>query len=254
MIFRQGEPGDVMYLVQDGEVVVLNQVDGVDQEVAVLERGDFFGEMAILEQARRTLTVRAKSDARLVKIDRKGLEHLLARNPEIGVRMLRKLARRAAGSEKMLVDAWSGALQPPAPPAAEPEGPPPAQEAPTVSEGGEAASSATKDAFPRPAKLVFHEDGTVFELSAGAETAIGRRDPANNILPEVDLTTVDTQYSTSRRHAKILRRDDGFFLVEEKATNGTFVNGTRLTAGEPHPLQKGDEVTFGVVRMHFFLG
>ncbi len=69
--------------------------------------------------------------------------------------------------------------------------------------------------------------------------AIGR-------LPECEITLVDT--NVSRRHAEIQPRGDGFVLVDLGSTNGSRVNGVRVTERE---LQDGDELGFGNTRMMF---
>jgi pSer/pThr/pTyr-binding forkhead associated (FHA) protein len=84
------------------------------------------------------------------------------------------------------------------------------------------------------------------------ETLIGRFDPVTELMPDVDLTQVDLKRSVSRRHARLVRATDGFTLTEEVgALNGTFVNGNKLVTGRPHPLQDGDKVAFGMVKLVF---
>src|SRR5580658_9376203 len=70
--------------------------------------------------------------------------------------------------------------------------------------------------------------------------AIGSH-PKNDVV--VDDTTV------SRRHATITRKADGFELADLGSTNGTFINGRRLT--EPVALKSGDQIKFGSVRFAF---
>jgi pSer/pThr/pTyr-binding forkhead associated (FHA) protein len=78
-------------------------------------------------------------------------------------------------------------------------------------------------------------------------------DPVTGIHQDVDLTTVDTKRSISRRHARLRREEDGSFsVIEDVGTmNGTFVNGVRLTAGRPFPVMPGDTVVFGTVQCRF---
>lgn len=225
-IFKQGDPGDLMYLVQAGEVEVLQDLGGHENQVAVLERGDFFGEMAVLEEEPRTHSVRALSDAKLIKIDRAGFQKMLVRNAEIAVRMIRKLSLRLLSAEDMLMRVWTGADSA-------------AAEAPVRVRG--------------LAKLAAVTDGTELALPDQAKVSIGRVDPINQIHPDVDLTGIDTQLTTSRRHARILRGADGFFIQEERATNGTFVNGQRISAERPLEIRSGDDIMFGAVRMRFLV-
>jgi pSer/pThr/pTyr-binding forkhead associated (FHA) protein len=103
-----------------------------------------------------------------------------------------------------------------------------------------------------PEKLVHAASGTRFPLSAGSETTIGRKDPVTGIYPDVDLTSVDTLRSVSRRHAKIYRRGVKFFVGDEIGTmNPTFVNTRKVDTGVPAEIRPGDALRFGVVEMTF---
>ena len=93
-VFKQGEPGSYMCLIQNGEFEVVQELGGYEKQVAVLERGDFFGEMAILEDEPRTHSVRALSKAKLIKIERDDFPGLLVKKPDIATRMIRKLGNR----------------------------------------------------------------------------------------------------------------------------------------------------------------
>ena len=73
------------------------------------------------------------------------------------------------------------------------------------------------------------------------------------INPDIDLTPVDTKRSISRRHARIRREDDGTFnAIEDVGTmNGTFVNGVRLSPGQPVEVKPGDSIVFGTIQCQF---
>ena len=225
-VFKQGESGNYMCLVQKGEFEVIQELGGYEKQVAVLQRGDFFGEMAILDDEPRTHSVRAKAEAKLIKIERNDFPGLLIKKPEIAVRMIRKLGNRLSEAQDMLLRAWAGAESISA-------------DAPTMVESR--------------ARLVYLTNNTELELAVQPEVKIGRVDPVNNVEPDIDLTQIDTQLTTSRRHAKILRRADGFYILEERATNGTFVNGQRISAERPLLIRSGDDIMFGAVRMRFLV-
>lgn len=93
-IVRQGEVGDCMYVVQSGEVEVVQNREGTEQTLAVLQAGDFFGEMAVFEREVRSATVRARGEARVLKVDKKTLLRRIKEDPLLAVTLLQTLSRR----------------------------------------------------------------------------------------------------------------------------------------------------------------
>ncbi len=228
-ICREGELGTEMYIINEGKVEILNQVGDEEQLLAVLEKGDFFGEMSVLEDLPRAASARAATDVRLLQINGSTFDQLLQSNPEIAVRMMRKLSRRLRETDEML-KSLSGTR------VTSRELPRPVIQA--VAEG--------------PERLVHAASGMEFPLSESSETTIGRKDPVTGIYPDIDLTPIDNQRSISRRHAKIYRRGSKFFFGEEIGTmNSTFLNGRRLETGIPAEIRPGDELRFGVVVLRF---
>ena len=226
MVFREGDQGSVMFLVQDGEVEILQDMGGIEKQIAILSRGDFFGEMSLLEKEPRSLSVRAVSIAKLIEIDRAGLQKMLVRNPGIAVRMVRKLSQRVTNTEDMLYRAIEAELKLKR-----------QDQRPVTQDRGFLAEAVTGERF-----VVCHQSNI---------SSVGRLDPANDIFPDIDLTACDPQFSVSRRHAKLLRGADGFQVLEEQATNGTYLNGKRISSKLPLDLRSGDEILFGAVKMKF---
>src|SRR3954465_13183697 len=101
-IFREGGLGTEMYIINEGKVEILNVVGDEEQVLAVLEKGDFFGEMSVLEDLPRAATARAATDVRLLQINGSTFDQLLQGNPEIAVRMMRKLSRRLRETDEMI--------------------------------------------------------------------------------------------------------------------------------------------------------
>jgi CRP-like cAMP-binding protein len=93
-ICREGEEGDEMYIIQRGKVRVSKSFAGRLHVVSVLEKGDFFGEMAIVNRIQRTATVTAIDDVELLVFDREGLQNMITRNSRIALNIIDKLCRR----------------------------------------------------------------------------------------------------------------------------------------------------------------
>ncbi len=90
------------------------------------------------------------------------------------------------------------------------------------------------------------EEGGRIELPLSKEVVVGRLDASHAVFPDVDLTNEQgAEKGVSRRHARILRRDEQVFLEDLNSLNGTFLNATRLVPELPYPLKSGDLVQLG---------
>ena len=79
MIVRQGDPGDLMYVMIDGEVdVVQQQAAGGERVVATLTQGAWFGEMALFNAEPRSATVRTRTSVTVLSVDRRTFQTLVA--------------------------------------------------------------------------------------------------------------------------------------------------------------------------------
>jgi len=232
-IFTEGDLGTTMYIVQSGKVRLFRMVDGQKRISGTMEKGDFFGAMSILEGLPRTMSAEAVDDAELIEINSMTFDKMIKGNIEIAIRMLRKLSLRLRDAERRLE---------------------------SLTLDGRAAIAPRATAAPRAAAARAGGGGARLEVEGseaafpieGDDTLIGRYDPVTEQMPDVDLSQVDLKRSVSRRHARLLRADDGFVLTEEVgALNGTFVNGAKLDTGRPQPLQDGDRVSFGTVKLVF---
>ncbi len=91
-IFRQGDPGLGMYVVQDGQVeIVMTDADGQQKNLAVLKAGDFFGELSLLDESPRSASALAKGYSHIIGFFRPDLIDLLNRSPKSGTKILFKL-------------------------------------------------------------------------------------------------------------------------------------------------------------------
>jgi CRP/FNR family cyclic AMP-dependent transcriptional regulator len=94
VVFREGEEGDQMFVIQAGKVKVSRSLGGKQQILAILGKGDFFGEMAIVNRVRRTATVTALEVVKLLAFDREGFLNMINKNPRIALNVIDKLCRR----------------------------------------------------------------------------------------------------------------------------------------------------------------
>jgi len=94
VLFKEGESGREMYVIQSGKVRISKKVRGEEQVLATLPAGEFFGEMAILNNKPRSATATTVDECKMLVIDPKTFEVMLKNNIEIAVRMIKKLAQR----------------------------------------------------------------------------------------------------------------------------------------------------------------
>jgi len=232
-IFEEGDLGTEMYIIQSGKVEIVKRIGDRREQLGCMEKGDFFGEMAILEDMVRTADVVAVTDCELVRVSGATFDSMLRNNSEIAIRMMRKLARRLRETTKILEEELGRKVS--------------LERAPAEPESEPKVSHAT-------VRLSDPTSGREFPVNAEGETTVGRIDPVTGITPDIDLSTVDSNRSSSRRHAKIFCADGEYYVIEEIGTmNGTFVNGKKISTGDPVALKDGDEVKFGLTPLLFHL-
>lgn len=94
IIISQGEQGDCMYVVQEGQVEVFVQRNGREIPLAVRGKGDFVGEMALFEREVRSASVRALGQVRVLTIDKKNFLHRIHEDPSLAFRIVQTMSRR----------------------------------------------------------------------------------------------------------------------------------------------------------------
>ncbi len=242
-----GEQGACLFVVQAGAVRLSRRGNASLEpvEIARLEKGDVFGEAALLDGRPYGIDADAMSDCEVLELGPQTFQKMLKARPEIAVRVLKQLSSRLEGIERRLVE---DAMRPAAGSTAPPRG--------TIPPAAHAPHDTPAAAPPRPVvektrnvRLVLEEGGVVFPLK-GPEMLLGRYDPVTEIQPEIDLGPLDTKRSVSRRHARLTEKGGSWYLAEEGgALNGTFVNGIKLLQGKGAPLTDGDVVSVGMVRL-----
>lgn len=94
VVVRQGEMGECMYVVQDGQVEAVAESEGESVVLRTMTKNDFFGEMALFEKDVRTATIRAVGPARVLTIDRKNFLRGINEDPSLAMRMVETMSHR----------------------------------------------------------------------------------------------------------------------------------------------------------------
>jgi CRP-like cAMP-binding protein len=93
-IVTEGETGDRMYVIQEGEVEVVLGNSEIEVQLSVLGEGDVFGEMALFTKRPRSATVRSRGKSRVLSVDQKTFLKRTHEDPSLAFRILQKLAER----------------------------------------------------------------------------------------------------------------------------------------------------------------
>ena len=102
-VFRAGDPGDAMYLIDSGKVrISITDADGHVVTLADLGGGDFFGEMALLDGHGRSAHATAIEDTRLARLTREDFLTFLKSDPRIALEMLTAMTRRLRRTDDLL--------------------------------------------------------------------------------------------------------------------------------------------------------
>lgn len=103
LLFRQGDAGDAMFLIEAGRVrVYITDEAGEEVTLAELAHGDFFGEMSLVEGKPRTANVRAVEDTRLAALSREDFIGFVRRNTDVALAMVSAISERLRRTDELL--------------------------------------------------------------------------------------------------------------------------------------------------------
>jgi CRP-like cAMP-binding protein len=94
IIVRQGDEGDNMFVIQEGQVEVLKETDGHETRLRIASEGEFMGEMAIFERVNRSATLRAMGRVRVLTIDKKNFLRRVHEDPSLAFRVVKTMSGR----------------------------------------------------------------------------------------------------------------------------------------------------------------
>lgn len=94
MIFCEYEPGNAFYLIQEGRVQITKVMGSIEKAIDILQPGEVFGEMAILEEAPRSASAIALDNVTLLEFNKANFEILMQGNPQIAFTLLKTFVKR----------------------------------------------------------------------------------------------------------------------------------------------------------------
>lgn len=202
-IVQEGDAGSSVYLLKSGKVEVSKRVEDTRIVLAVLETGQVFGEMSLLDEQPRSATVTTLEPCVVEQVGQEEAEELIERASPLLRSILTVLIDRIRG-----MDEWA------------------------LSSGVNLAQS------PITSVVLSGASGTAKSALGGSETVltrfpyrVGRSGSKRGLfsLSKKDLLLEDkAPYSVSRNHFSITRCHEDIFVVDEGSTVGTIVNGTRV--------------------------
>jgi len=102
-LFRQGDSGDSMYLIESGRICIsIRDQDGKEFTLAELAQGDFFGEMALIDGKQRSADASVIEDARLAVLARPDFLAFIRNNPDVALEMLSAVTHRLRRTDELL--------------------------------------------------------------------------------------------------------------------------------------------------------
>jgi CRP-like cAMP-binding protein len=115
-LVREGDPGEEMFFVRRGRLVISKGVTGrVEKVLARVGPGDFFGEMSLIGRRRRSATVRAETEAEVLALGRASLEHLIDASPRAGLSlmmaMVREFCERLSNTDDLVAEVTRWGLE-----------------------------------------------------------------------------------------------------------------------------------------------
>lgn len=104
IVARQGDAGDCMFMVQDGEVEIVLEEHGTEVVLRTAGRNELLGEMAIFDHAPRSATIRAKGRARILTLDKRNFLRRINEDPSLAFRMIETMSRRVRALSHEVVE------------------------------------------------------------------------------------------------------------------------------------------------------
>ncbi len=206
VIYREGGPGDAVFIIKDGEIEVLRDVGGEEVRLAVLRKGAIFGEMGVLRDKPRSTTTRALGETTLVASPKETFLATFRSDNPLALPLLRMLCERLSQADSQLVEQQ------------------------IYSEGARFDEVAGIHLLPASPEMKTQIGGHGIEV-ADLPFRVGRHrrpgEPASADQAELSLQSPGGEQISARHFA--IEVNDGRLMVRDLDSHlGTVVNGTRI--------------------------
>gem|GEM_PF-1991858 len=105
VVFREGQPGNEMFIIQTGEVIISKKSQKNTQHVlAILKNGDFFGEMSLFTSENRSATAITMKESLILRIDKTSFDFMLSSNLPFAKKMITKLCERLKNADDQIAE------------------------------------------------------------------------------------------------------------------------------------------------------
>jgi len=101
VIISEYEPGNLFYVIQEGDIQLLKNINGTHKTIDILHAGEFFGEMAILDNSPRSATCIARGPAKCLVFDKSNFSALVTGNPQMVMVLLKLFCKRIYDQRRM---------------------------------------------------------------------------------------------------------------------------------------------------------
>lgn len=210
-IFAEASLGDRMYIIISGRVEILKAVEqgagGTTESLAMLEKREIFGEMAILDDEPRSAAAVVRESTRLLSIRKDNVRELIHDYPDIAFGIFKVLSGRIREANRQIE---------------------------LLQRGGQRKVVITVIDPPEPRAV---------HTMVGSRLVLGR--PESSEMQTYDKFSIpDQSQEISRQHAELLFERGKLLLRDLESLNGTWLDGRRL-AREPAPLEDGSTFRLG---------
>lgn len=102
IICKEGDIGDEMYIIHSGKIAITKMSRDLETTLAVLADGEFFGEMAIIDNQPRSATAKAVDNSKVIVLSAEIFESQISTNPKLIMRILRKMSNRLREADRKI--------------------------------------------------------------------------------------------------------------------------------------------------------